>query len=244
MSLLCVLFFRNPKRTTPITDYLVVSPVDGRILSTDVLPVPEDLDLPFGEWRRISIFMNVFDVHVNRSPVAGKVVATAYHKGAFLNASLDKASEQNERQNMVVEMASGQKIGVVQIAGLIARRILLEAAVGDHLNVGQQYGIIRFGSRVDVWFLQRRPLMFWLVKLPAGGILLIYLANGRNYRWGLPLMNETPPVKTQLSVGIHILVVAECPYHFGVGFWCNSIAFCHGWAMGRSNCAYQCCRGI
>ena len=158
LSLWCVYFFRNPKRTTPITDYLVVSPADGRILSTDVSPVPEDLDLPLGEWRRISIFMNVFDVHVNRSPVAGKVVATAYHKGTFLNASLDKASDQNERQNIIVEMASGQKIGVVQIAGLVARRILLEAAVGDHLNVGQQFGIIRFGSRVDVWLPATTPV--------------------------------------------------------------------------------------
>ena len=137
LSLWCVYFFRNPKRITPITDHLVISPADGRILSTGVVPVPDDLDLPAGEWRRISIFMNVFDVHVNRSPVAGKVVATAYHEGAFLNASLDKASEQNERQNMVVEMASGQQVGVVQIAGLVARRILLEVAVGDHLNVGQ-----------------------------------------------------------------------------------------------------------
>ena len=158
LSLWCVYFFRNPKRTTPITDHLVISPADGRILSADVLPVPEDLDLPSGKWRRISIFMNVFDVHVNRSPVAGKVVATTYHKGTFLNASLDKASENNERQNMVVEMATGQKIGVVQIAGLVARRILLEAAVGDHLNVGQQYGIIRFGSRVDVWVPATTPV--------------------------------------------------------------------------------------
>ena len=95
--------------------------------------------------------MNVFDVHVNRAPVAGKVIATPYQGGAFLNASLDKASEKNERQNMVLEMADGQQIGVVQIAGFVARRIILEVAVGDQLNVGQQFGIIRFGSRVDVW---------------------------------------------------------------------------------------------
>ena len=154
----CIYFFRNPKRTTPVTDHLIIAPADGRVLSTGIVDVPDDLDLPAGAWRRISIFMNVFDVHVNRAPVAGKVVATAYHHGAFLNASLDKASEQNERQNMVMEMASGQKIGIVQIAGLVARRILLEAAIGDYLNVGQQYGIIRFGSRVDVWLPAITPV--------------------------------------------------------------------------------------
>jgi phosphatidylserine decarboxylase len=158
LSLWCIYFFRNPKRTTPVSDHLVISPADGRVLSTGIMPVPDDLGLPKGEWRRISIFMNVFDVHVNRAPVAGKVIATSYHKGAFLNASLDKASEQNERQNMVLEMASGQAVGVVQIAGLVARRILLEAAVGDHLNIGQQYGIIRFGSRVDVWLPASTPV--------------------------------------------------------------------------------------
>jgi phosphatidylserine decarboxylase len=179
LSLWCVYFFRNPKRTTPVTDYLVVAPADGRILSTGVSSVPEDLDLPTGEWRRISIFMNVFDVHVNRSPVAGKVVATAYHKGAFLNASLDKASEQNERQNMVVEMASGQKIGVVQIAGLIARRILLEAAVGDHLNVGQQYGIIRFGSRVDVWLPAATPVNVLVGQTTIAGESILADLSGK-----------------------------------------------------------------
>ena len=158
LTLWCVYFFRNPKRTTPVTDNLVIAPADGRVLSTGIVPVPDDLDLPKGKWRRISIFMNVFDVHVNRAPVAGKVIATSYHKGAFLNASLNKASEQNERQNMVLEMASGQPVGVVQIAGLVARRILFEAAVGDYLNIGQQYGIIRFGSRVDVWLPATTPV--------------------------------------------------------------------------------------
>ena len=130
LSLWCVYFFRNPKRTTPIGENLVVSPADGRVLSIGVSDIPDDLPLPSGKWRRISIFMNVFDVHVNRAPVAGKVIATPYNEGAFLNASLDKASEENERQTMVLEMASGQQIGVVQIAGLVARRIILEAEVG------------------------------------------------------------------------------------------------------------------
>ena len=179
LSLWCVYFFRNPKRTTPITDHLVISPADGRIISTGVLPLPEDLDLPAGEWRRISIFMNVFDVHVNRSPVAGKVVATAYHKGAFLNASLNKASEQNERQNMVVEMASGQRIGVVQIAGLVARRILMEAAVGDHLHVGQQYGIIRFGSRVDVWLPAATPVNVLVGQTAVAGESILADLSGK-----------------------------------------------------------------
>ena len=159
LSLWCVYFFRNPVRTTPVTDNLIIAPADGRVLSTGIAPAPADLDLPDGEWRRVAIFMNVFDVHVNRAPVAGRVTATSYHAGTFLNASLDKAAEANERQNIVMETASGQAIGIVQIAGLVARRILLEAGVGDQLAGGQQFGIIRFGSRVDVWISADTPVL-------------------------------------------------------------------------------------
>jgi phosphatidylserine decarboxylase len=180
LCLWCVYFFRNPVRTTPVTDHLVISPADGRVLSTGVVEAPDDLNLPDGEWRRISIFMNVFDVHVNRAPVAGKVVDTTYHEGAFLNASLDKASAQNERQNMVLEMKSGQKIGVVQIAGLVARRILLEAATGDYLNVGQQYGIIRFGSRVDVWIPAEKPVLILAGQTTIAGETILADLSGAN----------------------------------------------------------------
>ena len=159
LSLWCVYFFRNPVRTTPVTDNLIIAPADGRVLSTGVAPAPADLDLPDGEWRRVAIFMNVFDVHVNRAPVAGRVTATSYHAGKFLNASLDKAAEANERQNIVMETPSGKAIGIVQIAGLVARRILLEAGIGDQLAIGQQFGIIRFGSRVDVWIPADTPVL-------------------------------------------------------------------------------------
>ena len=159
LCLWCVYFFRNPVRTTPVTDNYVVAPADGRVLSTDVAPVPAELDLPAGKWRRIAIFMNVFDVHVNRAPVAGRIVDTNYHSGKFFNASLDKAAEENERQNIVMQTAAGQKVGIVQIAGLVARRILLESAVGDELAIGQQFGIIRFGSRVDLWLPADTPVL-------------------------------------------------------------------------------------
>ena len=150
-SVWCVYFFRNPKRVTPIGENLVVSPADGRVLSTGVADIPDDLPLPDGEWRRISIFMNVFDVHVNRAPVTGEVIATPYHNGAFLNASFDKASEDNERQALLIETSAGVKIGCVQIAGLVARRILCDVIKEQELKTGERFGMIRFGSRVDIY---------------------------------------------------------------------------------------------
>ena len=158
LSLWCVYFFRNPRRTTPLTDNLVIAPADGRVLSIGAADPPADLGLPEGDWRRVAIFMNVFDVHVNRAPVSGVVTAASYHKGAFVNASLDKAAEANERQNLLMETDAGQIVGIVQIAGLVARRIVLETGIGDRLLVGQQFGIIRFGSRVDLWLPVGTPV--------------------------------------------------------------------------------------
>lgn len=152
-TLWCVYFFRNPARVTPTDDDAVISPADGRILDTAVSEVPPELNLPDGEWRCISIFMNVFDVHVNRSPLAGVVADKHYVKGKFVNASLDKANRDNERLALVLDtgLSAAPKIGFVQIAGLVARRILCDVDVGDRLATGQVYGLIRFGSRVDVW---------------------------------------------------------------------------------------------
>ena len=151
LTLWCVYFFRNPIRTTPTREGLVISPADGRVLSVEDLPAPAELDLPDGDYTRVAIFMNVFDVHVNRAPMAGKITDKFYFPGKFFNADLDKASEQNERLGLVMKTDHGPTVGFIQIAGLVARRILCDAVEGDQLAVGEHYGIIRFGSRVDVW---------------------------------------------------------------------------------------------
>lgn len=151
LTLWCAYFFRDPERVTPIRDGLVISPADGRISSIeDVIP-PVELDLPREPVTRISVFMNVFDVHVNRSPLDAAIRRIAYVPGLFLNADLDKASLDNERQAFTLERANGQRIGVVQIAGLVARRIVKFVNDGEHLSAGQRFGLIRFGSRVDVY---------------------------------------------------------------------------------------------
>ncbi len=151
LTLWCAYFFRDPERVTPLRDGLVISPADGRVSAIeDVIPPPE-LDLPREPVTRISVFMNVFDVHVNRSPLDAAITRIAYVPGLFVNADLDKASLDNERQALTLERANGQRIGVVQIAGLVARRIVKFVGDGDHLAAGQRFGLIRFGSRVDVY---------------------------------------------------------------------------------------------
>jgi phosphatidylserine decarboxylase len=147
----CAYFFRDPERVTPLDDDVVVSPADGRVSSVVRMRPPEELGLGSDEMLRISVFMNVFDCHVNRSPVAGQLVRKVYSKGSFLNAELDKASSENERSGMVIETERHGEIGVVQIAGLVARRILCWSDEGEMLDTGERFGLIRFGSRLDVF---------------------------------------------------------------------------------------------
>lgn len=151
LTLWCAYFFRDPERTTPIREGLVISPADGRISAVEEVVPPPELDLGSAPRQRISIFMNVFDVHVNRSPVDGKITRIAYVSGKFLNAELDKSSADNERQAFTIEMNGGRRIGVVQIAGLLARRIVRFVNDGDEVQAGQRIGLIRFGSRVDIY---------------------------------------------------------------------------------------------
>lgn len=146
-----VYFFRDPARVTPMRDGLVVSAADGKISSIDRVRPPPELALGPQERVRISTFLSVFDVHIQRAPVSGRIVRSVYIPGAFLNAALDKASEENERRAIVIEMPGGGEIGVVQIAGLVARRIVTFSREGDSLAAGQRYGLIRFGSRVDIF---------------------------------------------------------------------------------------------
>jgi phosphatidylserine decarboxylase len=147
----CAYFFRDPERVTPMVEGLVISPADGRVSAIESVIPPPELDLPREPMTRISIFMNVFDVHVNRSPIAARITKLTYVPGLFVNAELDKASEDNERQALTLLTASGVQIGVVQIAGLIARRIVKFVDEGTSLQAGQRFGLIRFGSRVDVY---------------------------------------------------------------------------------------------
>lgn len=150
LTLWCAYFFRDPVRVTPQGEDLVVSPADGTISAVGPAAPPPELGLGPEPMLRISIFMSVFDVHVNRAPMNGRITKIVYRPGVFLNADLDKASEDNERNGLVLETSAG-RVGVVQIAGLIARRIVCLASQGDSLDAGERFGLIRFGSRVDVY---------------------------------------------------------------------------------------------
>jgi phosphatidylserine decarboxylase len=144
-------FFRDPERDTPQDLNLIISSADGKVCLIDEAYPPEELPMEAEKMKRICVFMNVFNVHVNRSPIQGRVENIVYKKGQFLNASLDKASDKNERSSLILNSENGAKIIVVQIAGLIARRILSFISSSDQLNQGERFGLIRFGSRVDIY---------------------------------------------------------------------------------------------
>lgn len=151
LTVWCYYFFRDPDRFTPQRDGLLVSPADGVISLIEPAAPPEELGMGSTPLTRVSVFMNVFNCHVNRVPIAGTITAVAYRPGKFLNASLDKASVDNERNAIAVQMADGRQIAVVQIAGLVARRIVCDVKPGAVLETGERFGMIRFGSRLDIY---------------------------------------------------------------------------------------------
>lgn len=155
LTLWCAYFFRDPERVVPQDDDLIISPADGRVSSVAMVVPPAELELGNTPLLRISVFMNVFDCHVNRAPARGRISRIVYRPGQFVNAELDKASTDNERNGLVIETKHG-KLGVVQIAGLVARRILCFVHENEPVDAGERFGLIRFGSRLDIY-------------VPAGG---------------------------------------------------------------------------
>jgi len=159
LTVWCALFFRDPVRVTPVREGIVVAPADGRISMIAQAIPPAELGLGDVALTRVSIFMSVFNCHVNRSPVAGRIERIAYRPGKFINAELDKASEDNERNSLVISTPQG-RVGVIQIAGLVARRIVSFVREGQTINAGERFGLIRFGSRLDVYLPEGiRPLV-------------------------------------------------------------------------------------
>lgn len=151
LTVWCYYFFRDPRRLVPENAGLLVSPADGIVSLIERAVPPADLGLGPEPLVRVSVFMSVFDCHVNRAPIAGRVTAVVYRPGKFFNASLDKASDENERNALAIEMPDGRRIAVVQIAGLVARRIMCWKKPGDSVRTGERFGLIRFGSRLDVY---------------------------------------------------------------------------------------------
>ena len=162
-----IYFFRDPKRVTPIGENLIVGPADGIITSIEKAFPPEELDIEQKEMIRISIFLSVFDVHVNSNPVSGEIIDSQYRPGKFLNATLDKASTDNERQSSLIKTDNNELIVITQIAGLIAKRIVCDYEIGDKITIGNKFGIIKFGSRVDTYL----PLDYEINKVKGQRVI-------------------------------------------------------------------------
>jgi phosphatidylserine decarboxylase len=175
----CAYFFRDPERVIPARAGLVVSGADGKIAAITRAVPPRELQLGSEPLTRISVFLSIFDVHIVRAPVGGRIVRSAYVPGAFLNAELDKASEENERQALVIETEKGRKTGLVLIAGLIARRIVTFTGEGASVAQGERVGLIRFGSRVDVYLPEGARVLAEIGQTAIGGeTVLAELVSG------------------------------------------------------------------
>jgi phosphatidylserine decarboxylase len=183
----CVYFFRDPPRVTPVREGLVVAPADGRVSQITTAPPPHELGLGDRPLPRVSIFMSVFDCHVNRSPVSGRVDNIVYQPGKFFNADLDKASADNERNSLVISTGN-TRVAVVQIAGLVARRIVCFVRIGQPVGIGERFGMIRFGSRLDVYLPENvAPLVAVGQTAIAGETVIADLKagdSGRAFRSG------------------------------------------------------------
>ncbi len=168
LTVWCIWFFRDPARVTPVNEEFIISPADGKISHIGKVVPPAELGLGDEPVMRVSVFMNVFNCHINRSPVAGRIRQIIYKKGEFLNAELDKASTDNERNSLLIETSKGT-IAVVQIAGLIARRILCWSKAEETLATGERFGLIRFGSRLDVYVPEGAKVVVALGQTSIGG---------------------------------------------------------------------------
>jgi phosphatidylserine decarboxylase len=185
LTVWCYYFFRDPPRVTPLRDGLVISPADGVVSMIGPAIPPEELGLGPAAMTRISVFMNVFNCHVNRLPIAGTIMKVAYRPGKFLNASLDKASVDNERNALAICLPDGRDYAVVQIAGLVARRIVCDVKAGQTLRTGERFGMIRFGSRLDIYLPAGvQPLIALGQSTLAGETVLADLASDEPARVG------------------------------------------------------------
>lgn len=185
LTVWCYYFFRDPPRVTPLRDGLVISPADGVVSMIGPAIPPEELGLGPAAMTRISVFMNVFNCHVNRLPIAGTIMKVAYRPGKFLNASLDKASVDNERNALAIRLPDGRDYAVVQIAGLVARRIVCDVKAGQTLRTGERFGMIRFGSRLDIYLPAGvQPLIALGQSTLAGETVLADLASDEPARVG------------------------------------------------------------
>ena len=184
------IFFRDPVRAVPVAAGVVVSPADGRVEPIVRVVPPPELGLGERPLVRVSVFMNVFDCHINRAPVGGRIARIAYRPGKFVSADLDKASEDNERNGLTIETADGVKVGVVQIAGLVARRILCWTREGTPVEAGQRIGMIRFGSRLDVYLPEGSVAVVGAKQRAIAGETVLALLPGTSF---------SPPFSTRLD---------------------------------------------